>query len=783
MTKAMQGAVERLAKAQDLGTAVDAVRGLEAEHGCKWRAVGDREGNYGNINIGSDPGHALVERVTNAIDGVIEREAARRLSQKKSAIPASPREAVEAWFGVPGGRVANLEARTKKGKALSGPSRQNLANNVVVRLLDGHSKKQPTLEIRDLGIGLTATLVPKTILSLNEQNKIDKPYLAGAFGQGGSTALAFSPTGSLIVSRRQPDLLPPGEDDHLAVTFVRFNELDPERNKNGRYEYLVLPNSEVLSLAATRYKDFEPGTRVLHFNMEIPQYSQRMTQPTGSLWWLLQNSMFDPVLPVWADERRKEVLQSKREREAGTEGKDRDRRTIAGNYTRLMDATRKGDNGEPPTVEHHDSAQIDLGGSGHILVNYWVLRQADGSPIAAYVDEHRPIAFTFNGQSHGSEDRRFISDRLAYPHLNKSLIVQVELDGITPGARRQLFSTTRDRLKQLTLYQDIKEKIAGALGEDEELDRLNRERKEQLLAKHSDADRAKMRERFARLMDRYRAGADAKAGGKDGGAKGRPEGSSGGRESLPRLKTRDEPTFIHVANRQRPIPVRIDRQNLIRLESDAPDGYLASHVHARLTTDCDPEGTVIQESRSDFRGGRARLTIRAGDAAKAGKTATLTIFLLTARGKTLSTKTTVRFEAPQEADTTSKGDKSNLHVPDPIAIYKNEWSAHGWDESSVAKVTEDGRETLLFVNMDNRYFVKFIRSSSYQEIGVNRMKNNFLLYVAFYAWMQHMSEKAEEHNLDGVDFDNYQELELDRVAQTVIHSISAASRTEDEGND
>lgn len=68
-----------LAKTRDTAEARQTVKKLEAADGFTWRAVGDRESNFGNINIGSDPGHAFVERVTNAIDAVIEREAMRSL--------------------------------------------------------------------------------------------------------------------------------------------------------------------------------------------------------------------------------------------------------------------------------------------------------------------------------------------------------------------------------------------------------------------------------------------------------------------------------------------------------------------------------------------------------------------------------------------------------------------------------------------------------------------------------------------------------------------------------
>src|SRR5206468_3803658 len=125
-----------------------------------------------------------------------------------------------------------------------------------IRMFDGLVKKQPTLEVRDFGVGLTAGLIPDTILSLNATNKITKPYLAGAYGQGGSTALAFSPDGTLFCSRRQLDLLD-GDGDEIAITFARFNELDPKRNKNGRYEYLVWEDNAV-GAVPSELLDFDP---------------------------------------------------------------------------------------------------------------------------------------------------------------------------------------------------------------------------------------------------------------------------------------------------------------------------------------------------------------------------------------------------------------------------------------------------------------------------------------------------------------------------------------------
>jgi hypothetical protein len=761
--KGTETLLAKLAQATKLGEALDFVADLEKSHDFTWRAVGDRENNYGSINIGSDPGYAFVERVTNAIDAVIEREALRRLpKQKGKAVPNSPREVVEMWFKVPGGRVSNVKDIKK---------RQELANEVVIRIFEGSNKRHPTLEVQDYGVGLTPSSVPKTILSLGESNKIDKPYLAGAYGQGGSTALAFSPKGTLIVSFRQPDLLPKGETPLAAVTFARYNELDPNKNKNGRYEYLVGPDNQVAGIDPTLLDQADAGTRVLHFDLDIPQYSARLTQLTGSMWWLLQNALFDPVLPFWAEERRPSMLEK---------GKELDRRTIAGNFTRLSDDKKD-------KVEHQGNVDVLMHhptGETHVRVNYWVVKQPEESgssqPIESYVDPFRPIAYTFYGQTHGSDDRRFIADRLALPYLAKFLIIQVELDHLTPQARRELMSSTRDRLKQCSFFDQMRESICSALSEDEDLIRLNEQRREKILARHSESEAQKMRERFARLMERFKAGIDVKAKGKGGTQTGRREKPSGPRIPLKPLPTKDEPTFIKIANTQKPVVVRLDRHALLRLESDAPDGYLSSHVHAKLTLACQPEGLLTLESRSDFLGGRSRMLIRPTEKAKSGDTGSATVFLFTPSEKTFSSIVTFKLDKPEEQQTSGTSGKAKIQVPDPIPVHKDEWADFDWDETDVSEVKEDEKGTKIFVNMDNRHLIKLLQGGGYQETGVKRMQNAFLLYVAFYSWARHAALVGEEIGLEGKEFEEYQASELDRVAQTVVHSISAAGRLEEE---
>ena len=39
-----------------------------------WKPVGGNENNLATVNLGSDPAAGLIERVTNAVDAVLDRE-------------------------------------------------------------------------------------------------------------------------------------------------------------------------------------------------------------------------------------------------------------------------------------------------------------------------------------------------------------------------------------------------------------------------------------------------------------------------------------------------------------------------------------------------------------------------------------------------------------------------------------------------------------------------------------------------------------------------------------
>ena len=392
------------------------------KHAISWRPVGDRENNLATINLGSDPAAGLIERITNAVDAVLERE---WLSRGQPTSVRSPREAVALWFGIPEGRLSNI---TSARDSLI----QELSGRVHVTLHDSGDENRPTVDIRDYGIGLASEEFPRTILSLNENRKLRKLFLAGAFGQGGSTALSYSPF-TIILSRKFGD---PTQKPVVAGTVVRFNPGDLMLDKHGVYEYLVDRSTGYPFFFPIDDEEFAAGTLVRHVAMELGKYKALMTAPTGSLWYLTHHYLFDPVLPFRIEEQRDNKVKG-------------EKRFVGGNNRRLS----QGDD-----VEYKRSALRKFR-EGEVSITWWVLSPEGENAknrINNYTLPSKPIVITFNGQKQGDLPNTVIKDDLKLPYLERYIVVQVDCDNLDHESRRQLFPTTRESLRDTSLLDDLR---------------------------------------------------------------------------------------------------------------------------------------------------------------------------------------------------------------------------------------------------------------------------------------------------------------------------------------
>ncbi|MDP3937081.1 MAG: hypothetical protein Q8R92_02990, partial [Deltaproteobacteria bacterium] len=291
-----------------------ALEAFDAAHGpeLRWTAFGARDANRGVIEVSTDPGRALVERITNGIDAILEAEHA---GHRGVPVCRSPKEAATAWLNVPEAGLSEMTTR----------QRQTIADRTVIRLLPGDGREGRTVEVRDYGIGLAPHEMAGTILSLNESNKMQKHYLAGVYGQGGSSTLTVSKY-TLIATRKA---------GHPAVGFtvVKFLDLPPEQFKSGHYVYLTR-SGQALEFPIDE-PAFPVGTLVKIFGYDLSSYNSALGP--DSVYGLLNRVLFDPVLPVWFDNRVHQY-----------------RRVIKGSRNALNGAVDEGDaDRRGPTLAHN----------------------------------------------------------------------------------------------------------------------------------------------------------------------------------------------------------------------------------------------------------------------------------------------------------------------------------------------------------------------------------------------------------------------------------------------
>lgn len=632
-----------------------------------WMPVG-RDNNRGTIEASADPGRALIERLTNGIDAVLEDEHDRHGGRPDCR---SPKEAASSWLGVPDNGLSGM----------SSAQRQRLAQRVSITLEDGEGKDSRIVTVRDLGSGIQPERQADTILSLGEGNKITKHYLAGAYGQGGSATFAVSKF-TVIASRF---------DDQASVGFtvVRYLNLPAASYKIGHYAYLTV--NGVVPAVEVPVANFAGGTMVRHYGYDLTHYANPFG--TNSVYGLLQRTLFDPVVPVWLDTRVHGY-----------------RRTIKGSRNALNGAIDEGDDdARGPDLSHNVPLfYVSLGEHGRIGLEYWVLElgKKTKTPSAAFVEPSRPIVLTLNGQSHAEFSSLLVRRYAELPYLRSRLIVHVDCNGLTPDAKRTLFVSNREEARRGALYDLVQSEVIRALKSDDDLARLNAEARNKGLHEEDESAVKQLRSEVARLLRLQglpvTEGAAPAAGG-DGQKEDRPKPGKrrGPRPPAPPLELREPPTYIKLLwDDEDPITLFKEQRRYIRVETDAesayhtPDKPESSRVNIIATID----GVRVAGS-TPLKGGRMRLILEAAAEPPVDAEGTLRIELSRPGLPTLSDQRRMMIvEAPKAESRSSQLTLPPFEVRPVDGPDDEHWAALGWpdDVTQVASSPEmEGGGTLI----------------------------------------------------------------------------------------
>ncbi len=537
--------------------------GATSGTGWRWAPLGGRDNNAGNVNLAVEAGQALVERITNGMDAHIELQ--YELANRPAALdsPDSPRAAVAQLWGLDAGRLSRESPQAARFI-------EKMAPKTVIRAVGSTERGQSSIVLEDRGIGQHPEDFPDTLLSLGGSNKISKPYLMGAFGQGGSSTFAYCPY-SVILSRRHSDCLG-GRTDLAGWTVVR--KYDDDSLKAFRYEYLVVEDNRIPTLVPSRLESlgvpFDSGTRIVHIAYDLGRLNARWSL-VGYRYF--DNLLFDPVLPYRLEDHRFSPVFN---------------RNVYGARNRLdqVDPARR------PEAQNYDVDLGQLGGEGRVRIRYWVFKpggdsQDDpyderGVKLDSYLDysnSPKTIVFTLNGQRHHAQEKRIVREqRLAA--LADYLLMHVDCDGLSRRLKKEIFPATRsgatvgERREEL-LLQAVRLALSDTWLR-QKMEEIVRRRQQQI----TDESTRRVREMLNRLISVYRTEQGM------GGQRGSDEGGAS-RTGEHEREIHDPPKAFRFADPGR-FEMYSGQTSTIYLMTDGPDNLLSRNQRrGRINLACE----------------------------------------------------------------------------------------------------------------------------------------------------------------------------------------------------
>lgn len=728
--------------------------------GLAWKPVGDKENNQGPINVATDTGRSIIERVTNAVDAILESE---HEGHKGNPVCRSPKEAAIAWLGVPDTGLSGLTA----------VQRRTLAQKVMINVLDGDGAKEArVVEVADKGIGIRPAMMPHTILSLNASNKMQKHYLAGVYGQGGSSTFASSKY-TIIASRY-------GTDTTVGFTIVRFNDLPPEDYKVGNYVYLT-QNGEVLR-ATISVDDFGTGTVARHIGYDLTKYPS----PLGpnSLYGLFNEILFDPIIPIFLDNQTLSTRQ---------------RRTIVGSRNRLNGAADDDDEHRKGTAVSHNVPMYfsRLGDYGSIGIEYWVLDRPTNDnkkPSAAYVNPAKPIILTHNGQNHAELSAALIRKDSEYPFLTQRLVCHINCDNLTPTAKRYLFASTREDARTGVVYDLIRQELIRVLKSDDELKRLNDEARDLGRQEQDKTAEEQVRKEVAKILKIHgleiaeNIGATQTAAAPE--ADGRPSKERGPRPKPKEIELHEPPTYIRIIwDEEKEIPFFPEQRRYVRIETDANSNYHDALKPTNSRINIITTGGMVQQCGSTpLKGGRLRGIFECGSNAKVGEVGTIRVELSRPGHPVLSDE---RLYAVVEKPPVKDPEKQVTVPPFKLRPVKDMddplWAQLGWPDNpnDVASSAEmnDGTLEVYYSLIFPGFKARLNRLESRDMTLAQSYSQRYGVWLAVHSLLVYQDQQIKaatthsEHSEDSAEAENDSEIK-ERCRMATVSAIFAQREAE-----
>ena len=392
-----------------------------------WKPYGGNDNNYGVVeNQQASPIPALVEKITNGIDAILERRCLEEGMDPKSAgAPTSIRDGVTRFF--PDQKNWDLTAHRKH-------------QSEMLQIIADGPRMETSLVIYDEGVGHAPEDFEDTFLSLLRGNKNEIHFVQGRYNMGGAGAVVFCGKHryQLVASKRFDS------GSGFGFTLVRRHPLtasEETTRKNTWYEYLVIdgkiPSFEIDELdLGLANRMFKTGSVIKLYSYDLPSGSRSVI--SRDLNQSLNEYLFSPALPIltvdtaarYPDDRNLE-------------------RDLFGLQRRLEEDNSK-------YVQVFFSDEVNDAKFGALKVTSYVFNtRAEGKSSKdtrntiqrEFFKNRMSVIFSMNGQVHGHLTSEFITRSLKFPLLKDYLIIHVDCTEIKSSVRNELFMASRDRLK------------------------------------------------------------------------------------------------------------------------------------------------------------------------------------------------------------------------------------------------------------------------------------------------------------------------------------------------
>jgi hypothetical protein len=414
-----------------------------------WVPLGKNQNNAAIVqNTAGNLGSCLTELSTNSIDAVIQREK-NTLEKNGIEIPQESLKNPEAFL-----RFALKEDYLKKSDL------EKYAKKHMKLLTTETKDGKRSLTLVDAGCGQQAKNFGDTFCSVGSghQNKANKSWLHGNYGQGSTSANAISGClgYKLIVSREE-------ETQKWGFTLVRRSEIDPSM-----LEYLVVNGGESVLEFEEDYIEF--GVRYtgklaikeaeLNFGSAIKLYSVKVEKGFTGVKRTMSSVLFRPALPLSSTEFS-DANENANKRD-GSKPNGRDCRWIWGLGKELSDLV---EDGKAELATFSINCPI-FEGTAYGKV-YFIRSQEDVKSILnwmpySYLEKNKRVFHINNGQVQHTDAYQKL-EHLGFVKSAQKIFIEMDLSHFNPAkAKAYLWKADRTSFQTSQEYFQLYDESVNA---------------------------------------------------------------------------------------------------------------------------------------------------------------------------------------------------------------------------------------------------------------------------------------------------------------------------------